>query len=267
MSSTKSQNNGEKGEKRVILELLLHKDNTNWLVSHFGDEAAEGIEVIDPANNQTITSMEQIKKAASSIKADIKIKFNSSRRVIGISIKYFHKSNPCIVNCTSRDKFIKNEKLKKYLPALDQVVGQYLKDPSNVAQCTSEVDRALSCYTLSEVEKRNVAAAIAYFTLDGTGKKDASVPANGVLDMYHRSGQMNYKECSTDDEKIDYVLSNWDRYVISIRGVKQQKNGKLRGNGMPTKKKVTDDQEPWVCYYYDKGVKRPRGAISIRIKK
>ena len=93
MSSTKSQNNGEKGEKRVILELLLHKDNTNWLVSHFGDEAAEGIEVIDPANNQTITSMEQIKKAASSIKADIKIKFNSSRRVIGISIKYFHKSS------------------------------------------------------------------------------------------------------------------------------------------------------------------------------
>ena len=103
--------------------------------------------------------------------------------------------------------------------------------------------------------------------LDGTGKKDASVPANGVLDMYHRSGQMIYKECTTDDEKINYVLSNWDRYVISIRGVKQQKNGKLRGNGMPTKKKVTDDQKPWVCYYDDKGV-CPRGNINqIKNKK
>ena len=131
----------------------------------------------------------------------------------------------------------------------------------------SEVDRMLSSYTLSQEEKRNVAATIAYFTLDGTGKKDASVPANGVLDMYHSSGLMSYTECSTEEEKIDYVLSNWDRYIISIRGVKQQKTGKLRGNGMPTKKDPTDDQMKWVCMYDDKGVMRPRGAISIRIKK
>ena len=262
-----SSNRGEKGEKRVISELLLHKDDHDWLARYFGDESSQGIEVIDPADNKIITSLEQIKKAKSNIKSDIKIKFNSTQRVIGISIKYFHKSNPCIVNCTSRDKFIKNPNLKPLVSSMDKLVGQYLKDPSNVCQLISEVDRSLSCYTLTDVEKRNIASVIAYFTLDGTGKKDASVPANGVLDMYHNSGQITYKECSTEEDKINYVLSNWNRYIISIRGVKQQKNGKLRGNGMPTKKNPTEHQMPWVCYYNDKGVMRPRGAISIRIKK
>ena len=264
---SKTQNRGEKGEKRAILELLQHHDDISWLIQHFGDEATEGIVVIDPATNLTITSTEQIQKAASHIKADIKIKFKKTQKIIGISIKYFHKSPPCILNCTSREKFIKNEKLKEYIPSLDELAKQYKQDPVNLSKEKSEVDRMLSSYTLSQVEKRNVAATIAYFTLDGTGKKDASVPANGVLDMYHRSGKITYKECSTEEDKIEYVLSNWNRYVISIRGVKQQKNGKLRGNGMPTKKNPTEEQMPWVCYYDDNGVMRPRGALSIRIKK
>ena len=47
-----SSNRGEKGEKRVILELLLHKDDHDWLASYFGDESSQGIEVIDPADKK-----------------------------------------------------------------------------------------------------------------------------------------------------------------------------------------------------------------------
>lgn len=265
--SSSNRNRGTRGEKRVISLCFQHRNDKLWCVNLFGEDASEGIEVICPKSNTIITSINEIVKSPPLSKVDVIIRFRKIGLNKGVSIKYFHTSNPSIVNNTSREKFINNEKLKQYVPTLDKLVGQYLKDPDNVCKEKSEVDRKLSIYILSEIEKRNVAAVIAYFTLEGTGKGDAPVPANGVLDMYHRSEQMTYKEFSTQQEIIDYVLSNWNRYIISIRGVHMKKDGNLRGNGMSITGNVTEEQMPWVCYYNDKGVMRPRGAICVRIKK
>tara|TARA_B110000008_G_scaffold247858_1_gene259571 strand:- start:5325 stop:6119 length:795 start_codon:yes stop_codon:yes gene_type:complete len=261
-------NNGERGERRVILEFVNHRNDTSWLASHFGDETVdEGIEVINPTTNHIITNREEIRNAPSHIKADMKIKIKRTQREIGVSIKYFHKSNPCIVNCTSREKFIRNERLRPYVPTLDVLIGQYQQDPSNLTENKSEVDRMLSDYNLTMEQRREIAVVIAYFTLEGTGRGDATVPANAVCDMYHNTGEIVFREMITDEEKIQYVLDNWHRYVLSIRGVHEKRNGQLRGNGMSTVNPPTEEQLPWVCMYNDNGVMRPRGAISIRIKK
>ena len=265
MSSTKSQNIGEKEEIITIAKLVNHRNNKNWLVSLFGEEAAEGIQVIDPSTNQVITSVEQIKKAASSIKADIKIKFNITERVIGISIKCFKGQPPCLVNTTSREKFINNDKLSPYLTSLDELVRQYLLDPGP----KSEKDRYLFEFDLTNEQKNDVALVIAYFMLEGTGRGDSKAPANGFLNI-GKSGELTFIELSTDEAKIKYVLNKWNKYILSIRGVHRgKKSGKLRGNGLSEREDYvpTKEQLPWVCYYDDNGEERPRGAIAIRIKR
>lgn len=268
LSKMKKKNIGEEEEKKKKKLLFNNRNNIQWLRKKFPDqqeEVLQGIEVINPSTNQPITSEEQIKKAASSLKADIKIKFNSTQREIGVSIKCFMGANPCVLNTTSREKFINNDKLSPYLASVDALVRLYLLDPG----LTSENDRYLFEFGLTDKQKNDVALVIAYFMLEGTGTGDATVPANGVFNISKSGELLPFIELSTDEEKINYVLDKWNKYIISIRGVKRTKSGNLRANGLSKKEGYvpTKEQEPWVCYYDDNGELRPRGAIAIRIGK
>jgi len=262
-----TQNKGEKGEKAAIAKCLKNSEDVDWCCEIFSELADEGIFLNDPVTNERITRVEDIKKAKSTIKADVILGFKKTDTTQGTSIKYFDKTNPSIINTTTRSKFVTNPKLKKFVPSFDTLCGKYLNDPVNLAKNKSEVDRPLRVYELAENEKRDIACGIAYFTFDGTGKGDASVPASAIIEMYHTDKRIEYTTCSTDEEKIQYVLDNWDRYIISIRGHKMQGNGKLRTNGVPKKGPLPEDMS-WVCYYKnDDGKEYPRGALHVRIKK
>lgn len=261
-----TKNKGEKGEISAIVKCLENKDNIDWCCEKFGKMGTAGIEIIDPSTRQPITGIENIKKANSTVKADVIIGFRNTNTKKGVSIKYFHKSNPSIINTTTRSKFVNNPKLQKTLPSMDKLIGCYLNDPVNLAKNKSECDRQLCSYVLSKDEKQDIAAAIAYFTFDGSGKGDSSVPATAVMEMVHKTKQITYTDCPSEEEKVKYVLKNWDRYILSVRGHKLQKNGKLRTNGV-SKYGATDDDMLWSCYYKNESKDYIRCALHIRIKK
>ena len=259
---------GNRGEKDEVLvgQKLYHysqSENIDELVKIFGEEASQGIELMDVNTTHPIANINQIKKAKSSCKADISILMKKTQKVYNASVKSKNASNPSIVNATRRSLFIKNRDLSKYVPSMDILMPQYLADPDNQCGTKSEVDRNLSSYGLSEKEKDDVAAVISYFMFEGTGKGTSSCKANAVIE--YSGDEISFNAYDTEAQRLGYVLKNWNRYIISVRGLKKQKSGKIRGNGI-LKRGLSEDDEAWGCYYTKDGVKYPRGAICIRMK-
>jgi hypothetical protein len=263
-SNTPKYNKGENNEIKCIRQLFELRNDKEKLVEIFGEKANKGIEVINVKTKKPYKNIDEIKKAAGKFKADIGIKMIKTGKIYWSSIKSKNCSNPSIVNVTSRSKFTNNSELNKLLPSLDNLIYQYLDDPDNKDCSKSEVDRSVSNYKLDDTEKQDIVACITYFMFKGTGKGNSDIEADAVIE-YTNSG-INFICCDTEDKKKEYVLKNWDRYMISLRGHKKQKSGKIRGNGLKLGRLEENDKK-WVCYYTDDKVNRPRGAITIRCKK
>lgn len=265
IDSGSNKNNGEKHELLTVIELLYLNKAKKYdkLVNIFGDQASEGIEILDMGTRAVINNYNQItKKAKSTYKADCIIRMKKTGVRRHISIKSKDSANASIVNVTRRSMVHDNPDLNKYIESLDVLTSQYLSDSDNICMTKSEVDRKLSSYELTDSQKYDIAGFIAYYMFDGTGKKASTIKADSLLE-YSRNG-LTFTDCQTDDNKRDYVLKNWNRYVLSIRGHIRGKSGKIRGNGLLQGGPQENDHE-WVCYYTRNGETLPRGSIAIRI--
>tara|TARA_B100000989_G_C19529676_1_gene468893 strand:+ start:487 stop:1323 length:837 start_codon:yes stop_codon:yes gene_type:complete len=267
------QNKGDKGEIQCVKYCFDNQNNLVWCNENLYEP--EGIQVINPITKKVINSLDEIQKANSNYKSDIYLKSIRRNEVIGTSIKSFtsNTSPPSVINVTRRSKFIENKTLSNLVQYADIMMKVYFetdKNKSAILRGKSECDIMLSRLDLDEETKNGIAEIIMYFTFNGTGNGDSNSPANAVID-YYGNGKFHYTFCPTRQDKINYVLNNWNRYQIVLRGhciYKSGKNkGKLRTNGLLKSGPVEDDL-PWVCYYEGvDGKKYPRGALGIRIVK
>lgn len=265
------QNAGEKSEIQCIKHCFDNQNNLVWCNENLHEP--EGIQVINPITKKVINSLDEIQKANSNYKSDIYLKSIERNELIGISIKSFTGQGPSVINVTRRSKFIKNKTLLDLVPHADNMMKVYFetdKNKSAILRGKSECDIMLSSLDLDEETKNGIVEIIMYFTFNGTGNGNSNSPANAVID-YYGNGKFHYTYCPTRQHKINYVLNNWNRYQIVLRGHcinKSGKNkGKLRPNGLLKSGPVEDDL-PWVCYYEGvDGKKYPRGALGIRIIK
>jgi len=83
----KRPNKGEVSEIITKQRLFTEKNNPAFLVSIFGNNARDGIEIINPTNGLPCDDIRQITKAKSNAKADIIIlyKFTNQMRYCSIT--------------------------------------------------------------------------------------------------------------------------------------------------------------------------------------
>ena len=124
---TNNKNIGEKDEGLSLL-YLYHINETNdfdKLREIFGEEASEGISILNIDTDDEIVDINKLsKKAPCGYKADCKIKMKKTNNVYSISIKSKNGANPSILNHTPRNAKIFQEGciLNNTLSCLDKII-------------------------------------------------------------------------------------------------------------------------------------------------
>jgi hypothetical protein len=250
-----SQNVGEKDEMIVIMQLFNHnrlKDYDN-LVKIFGDEASEGVAIINTDTNAIITDTKDIRKASGNYKADISIQMNKTNMIYPTSIKSKNGANAAILNHTPRTAkvFMPSGCLHKHLPSLDVLLHEYKYKRMNKQIGEDVYLHTLDCIKYPTV-LNGIKESISYFTFDGTGKGDSKSKANCIL--YYENDNILFIKCCDLEEKKKYVDSIIAKCIIS-----------LRDKGMP--KKICEENKPWIFSDVKlDGTIKLKGSLHIRLK-
>lgn len=249
MSKSIHYNKGELGEICVVQKLYnLSKEQ---LIDIFGEDASEGIEILNMETQLPITNIDLIKKAPSLSKADCLIKFIKTKELIYISIKCQNGSPPTILNHTPRSANVFSTDLKDELNTLDSIINKLNEKRKN-----NEVgeDIQIKNIDLSEEEKNCLINTVAYFTFDGSGKCKSKYQCNSVLEVNiindPHCKTWKFIKCNTIEDKKKYIESIYNRLVLSIRD-----------KGMP--KNIPESCKPWIIEMNSK----KKGSLHIRLKK
>jgi hypothetical protein len=243
----KGQNKGEKAEVEFKKELFNNRNNPLYLVPIFGEDASEGIQLIDSSTNKPCENLDQIKKAKSTSKADVTIIFNNTKIKYDISIKSETGAKPSILNHTPRSAKAFQESLKDDIINIDKIASEYITKRSNgvikedVKLCKLETYK-------DEENKSSFIKLLVYFIFIGTGSKRSETECNSVI-LIHKNNNISFIPCITEEEKESYVKSIINNCVLSFRS-----------KGMPTKKNDLCNQ--WV-YVNPSG--KECGSLHIRL--
>lgn len=249
-----SGNKGEKDEVMLLMSIFYENQKNNFtkLVEIFGDEASEGVKIIDVKTREEVTAVNKLTKAGGSYKADCIIAMTKTGTTYAISIKSKNGANPAILNHTPRTaKVFQNEgQLQHCVDALDTLLAEYISKRQN--KQIGEDIKAIHLQHLGDQHtKEKFTEVLAYFAFDGTGKGDSACKANAI--MYYYDDTITFIKCCTFEEKKQYIRTILNKVVIS-----------LRDKGMP--KKMTDICTPWV--YEDhktNGIIKYKGSLHIRL--
>jgi hypothetical protein len=250
---TNSHNIGEKDEVLSILKLFYYNKSNQYdkLIEIFGDEACEGISIIDETGC-VITDINTINKAKGCLKADVIIKMNKTTKIYTASIKSKNGANPAILNHTPRSAKIFNIGcLNKCMKSIDILIQEYIDKRTH-----KMIGEDIQLNTLESMKDSTILADVkellSYFVFDGTGKGDSSCKANSIL--YYEKSNISFINCCDVEEKMKYIESILNSCIIS-----------LRDKGMP--KTITDNCNPWVfkdCQ--DNDNIKYKGSLHIRMK-
>ena len=249
-----SDNKGEKDEVMLLMSIFYENQKKNFtkLVEMFGEEASEGVKIIDVKTREEVTAVNNLTKAGGSYKADCIIKMKKTGTTYFISIKSKNGANPAILNHTPRTAKVFQNKgpLHHCLDALDTLLTEYISKRKN--KVIGEDIKAIQLQNIGVEETKNkFIEVLTYFAFDGTGKGDSACKANAIIYYYHDT--VTFVKCCTLEEKKHYIQTILDKVVIS-----------LRDKGMP--KKMTDICTPWVyedCKSY--GLIKYKGSLHIRL--
>jgi hypothetical protein len=249
---TSSYNIGEKDEVLLILKLFNYNQlkKYNKLVEIFGDEASEGIAIIDMDKKTIITDLNKIKKTKGTYKADVIIKMNKTNKLYTSSIKSKNGAKPSIINHTPRTAKVFKEYLKKCLPSIDKLIQEYIDKRTRKIIGEDIQLNMLDCIK-DNLIMTDVKELLAYFIFDGTGKGDSKCKANSIL--YYENDIISFIKCCDLEDKKKYIDSIITNCIIS-----------LRDKGMP--KTISDHCEPWIFKdYKDNGNIKYKGSLHIRL--
>jgi hypothetical protein len=252
---TSKQNKGEKDEVLCLI-YLFHLNETSQfdkLRNIFGEEAADGIQILHIDSNDEIVDINDLSKAKSCYKADFKMRMKKTLNVYTPSIKSKNGANPAILNHTSRNAKIFQEGgiLYDCLPCLDKILEEYIvkRIDKTIGEDTSITN--LVCLNDNELKEIFIKVLI-YFGFDGTGKGYSKCRANAIIE-YHND-KITFINCDNTERKTEYINSIYNRIVIS-----------LRDKGLP--KLIPEYCEPWIFNDIkpDNSIKH-KGSLHIRIK-
>jgi len=245
---TKGPNKGEKDEikyKKIIFE---NKNNIEFLITNFGEDAYEGIEVLDMQTKKPYTDINNIKKSPSGSKADIAILFIKTNKIKYCSMKSLSGAKPSILNHTPRSAKVFQTELIQYLSCFDMIAREYNDKRTqktigeDIAFCKLESSH-------NEVIREAFIKLLSYFVFTGSGSKRSPNQCDSIL-IINKNGTLSFIDCSTTEKKDNYIKSIVDKCIISFRE-----------KGMP--KKINDICLPWV-YKNEKNGKLC-GSIHVRL--
>lgn len=250
-----NKNKGEKAEVLLLLRLhyLNELEQFDKLIDIFGEEASEGISILDLATDEEILDVNRFSKASSSYKADCKIKMKKTKSVYSISIKSKHGASPAILNHTNRKAKIFQEGgiLYDYLPYLDTILQEYIYKRVNKIICEDVPVTSLTCLEDDNSLREKFIEVLTYFVFNGSGKGYSKCSANAIITY---DDKITFMRCNCIQDKKTYIESIYDKIVIS-----------LRHKGMP--KLIPEYCKPWIFdnIESDNSVKH-KGGLHIRIK-
>lgn len=249
-----SNNKGEKDEILLLMNIFHENQKQNYakLLEMFGEEASDGVKIIDVNTREEVTNMKDLTKAGSLYKADCIILMNKTGTTYSISIKSKNGASPAILNHTPRTAkvFQEDGALHHCTNALDILIKEYIAKRKN-NEIGEDVKANRLQYLGDNDTKERFMEVLAYFAFDGTGKGDSACKANAVM-IYH-GDSVTFIKCCTIEEKKQYIRTIMDKVIIS-----------LRDKGMP--RKINDYCTPWV--YEDhkaNGLVKHKGSLHIRL--
>lgn len=250
-----TQNKGEKDEVLLLIE-LFHFNQTaqyNKLVDIFGEEASEGISILDMNTKDEIVDVDIMSKAKCGFKADCMIRMKKTQNIYCISIKSKNGANPAILNHTPRNAKIFREGGVLYdnISWLDKILEDYIDKRNNnvIGEDTSITNLA----SLNDpFVKNKFMEVLTYFVFEGSGKGDSKCKANAI--MTYQDDVITFVKCVSMEEKKEYIQTIYDTIILS-----------LRDKGMPTV--MTEYCKPWVFIQNKSdGVIKYKGSLHIRMK-
>lgn len=251
------KNKGERDEIECIklIYLLNEQKEYDKLVQIFGQDAEEGICLINPNTNRVYNDVSEIKKANNPfIKADIIIKINKTEDIYNTSIKSLNNAPPAILNHTPRcAKVFQNGCLKNELFNIDLLISEYIikRDDNQISE-DIRLNNLDGFITNIDIRKSFV-KLLSYFIFQGTGSKLSERPCNAIM-TYKNKNDIHFNSYTTIVEKDDYCDVIVDNCKLS-----------LRDKGMPTK--PNELCVPWIYIQKNKdGTSKLKGSIHIRTR-
>ena len=253
---TNEQNKGEKDEVLVLLQIhYLNKTKQyDKLIEIFGEEASEGVSILNIDTNDEILDINELSKAPSCFKADCKIRMKKTQYIYRISIKSKNGANPAILNHTPRSAKIFKEDgiLYEYIPWLDKILKEYIDKREKKIIKEDTLITNLACLEEDYLLKNNFIELLVYFVFDGSGKGHSNCKSNAIIN--YQKDKISFIKCDNIEEKKAYVKSIYNTMVLS-----------LRNKGMP--KIMKEYCKPWVFHdIKSDGSIKHKGSLHIRIK-
>ena len=250
---------GNQGENDEILykkKLYENRSNIEYLVNIFGNDACEGIEIINPTTKLPYVSIEQIKKAPSGSKADVIILFKHTNVMRYPSMKSLRGAKPSILNHTPRSANVFQTTLQPCIGELDLLAKEYINNTKNKIMNErrnvvfgEDIEfRDLKSFHDEKI-KTSFMKMLSYFIFTGTGKKLSPIECDSIL-VINKDGSLKFIDCGSEEKKMNYVETIIEQCRISFRP-----------KGMP--KKIVDDCLPWI--YTDDVNGKQCGSIHVRL--
>jgi len=254
-SNKTSKNKGEKDEILCIKQLFTYSENNDIssLIKIFGEDADEGIILINPENQNTYSNINEINNTKSLYKCDIIMKLIKTNTIYNISIKSKSCGNPSILNHTPRSAFVfQHGCLNKDLKNIDKFIKKINK--MRKKEIVGE-DIKLENLILSKNIKKSLKNVLKYFIFEGTGRGNSKINSNSIL-IYDNDDIDNIKfyDCITNDNKNKYIDTIFNNCIISLRDKGMSKNN-------------LELCKPWIYKDIKKdGSIKLKGSLHIRIK-
>lgn len=253
---TNNQNIGEKDEVLLLLDLyhLNEMNEFDKLIEIFGEEASEGISILNIDADDEIVDLNKLSKAPCGYKADCKIRMKKTNNVYNISIKSKNGANPSILNHTPRSAKIFQEGgiLNDHVCCLDKIIQEYIYKRVNKIIGEDTPISKLMCLKDDYLLKEKFLEILSYFVFDGSGKGYSKCKSDAI--MTYQRDKIIFKKYDNIQNKKVYIESIYDKIVIS-----------LRDKGMP--KVMNEYCKPWVFNdIKPDGSIKYKGSLHIRIK-
>ncbi len=253
------KNKGERDEVLLLIE-LFHLNETGQfdkLIVIFGEEASDGISILNMDTDDEIVDINNLSKAGACYKADCKIKMKKTSNIYTPSIKSKNGANPALLNHTPRSAavFQKNGILNAVIIYIDKIITEYkYKRKNKIIQEDTTINN-LECLNDNKLKEIFI-NVLRYFVFDGSGKGYSKCRANSIIE--YENGEINFIKCDNLEKQRAYIISIYNRIVLS-----------LRSKGMPNpKRKIKCEYcEPWIFKdVKSDGTIKLKGSLHIRIK-
>ena len=214
-------NQGEQSEAKIkrILKFESQKERSQLLQTLFN---------LGPTDTVRFPT-QSMEKASSKEKSDcfIEVERDQTKTNYKMSIKFVGSGDYSIVNQDHRAKSAylpdwrngKEGVLFHCLAGLDSLISRlnYERAIGARSQDIPFVD-----ISFTEVERKAMDALLVHHTFigAGTGAFEPNVQSNCILIVGNvlDSNTWRLTNCFTDNDKKEYILSKWDKYILAIRG-------------------------------------------------